>query len=85
VGGADLDAGRIAAVVTSHDPKVAFGLRELAGLHVFHPGSKHSDRDLMFLFARHRAGMAANTSVLVDYESITHKSTTHCTEDAGKG
>ena len=84
MGGADLDAGRIVAVVTSHDPEVAFCLRELAGLHICDPGAKHSDGDLMLLFARHCAGRTANTSLLVDYESIAHKSTTHCTGDAGK-
>jgi len=73
VGGTNLNAGSIVAVVTSHHAEVAPGLRELAGLHVFHPCSKDSDGDLVFLLARHRAGVTADTSILVDNEPVAHK------------
>ena len=83
VGGANLNAGSVIAVVTSHHAKVALGVWKLAGLHVFHPCSKNSDGDLVFLLARHRTGVAANTSILVDNEPVAHKRTTYCTEGAG--
>jgi hypothetical protein len=75
VGGTNLNAGSIVAVVTSHHAEVASGLGELAGLHVFHPRSKNSDGDLVFLLARHRTGVTADTSVLVDNKPVAHKGT----------
>ena len=82
VGGTNLDAGGVVAVVTSHHAKMALAVRELAGLHVFDPSSKDSDRDLVLLFARYGTGVTANTSILVDDEPVAHKRT-YCTEAAG--
>jgi hypothetical protein len=75
VGGTNLDAGSVVAMVTSHHAEVAPGLGELAGLHVFHPGSEDSDGDLVFLLARHCAGVAADASILVNNEPVAHKRT----------
>jgi hypothetical protein len=75
VGGTNLDAGSVVAVVTSHHAEVAPGLGELAGLHVFDPGSEDSDGDLVFLLARHCAGVAADASILVNNEPVAHKRT----------
>jgi hypothetical protein len=72
VGGANLDAGSVVTVVTSHYAEVASGFGELAGLHVFHPGPEHSDGHLVFLFTRHRARVTPDTSVLVDNEPVAH-------------
>jgi hypothetical protein len=70
-------------MVTSHHAEVAPGLGELASLYVFHPRSEDSDGDLVFLLARHRAGVTADTSILVDNEPVAHKRTTYCTEGGG--
>jgi hypothetical protein len=82
VGGTDLNARSVIAVVTSHHAEIAPGLRERAGLYVFHPCSKNSEGDLVFLFAGHRAGVTANTSILVNNEPVAHKRTTYCIEDS---
>src|SRR5215831_20903000 len=73
VGGTNLNARSVVAVVTSHHAKVTPGLGELAGLHVLHPCSKDPDGDLVFLLARHGAGVAPDTSILVDNEPVAHK------------
>jgi hypothetical protein len=79
VRGANFDAGRVVAVVTSHHAEVSPGLGELAGLHVFHPGSEDSDGDLVFFLAGNRTGVAADTSILVDNEPVAHKKNGNCT------
>jgi hypothetical protein len=83
VGGTNLDAGSVVTVVTSQHAEVALGLGELASLYVFHPRSEDSDGDLVFLLARHRAGVTADTSILVNNEPVAHKRTTYCTEGGG--
>jgi len=72
MGGTNLDAGGRIAVITSHDAEVAAGVRELAFLNILHPGAKDTDRHLVFLFARHRTGVTANTSVLINYKAVAH-------------
>lgn len=44
-------------------------MRELSLLNVFDPCSVDADRDLVFAFASHRAGMTADTATIVDNES----------------
>jgi hypothetical protein len=72
VGGANLSAGGRIAVVTSHYAEVAAGVRECAFLDVFHPGAKNPNGHLVFLFARHSTSVTANTSILIDNESVAH-------------
>jgi hypothetical protein len=72
VGGTNLDAGSSVAVVTSHHAEVAAGVRKFALFDVFHPGAKDSNGHLVFLFARHGTGVTANTSILIDNESVAH-------------
>src|SRR5262249_13316993 len=73
VGGADRGARRIVTVVTSHHPEMAANVGELAFLDVLDPGAKPPHRNLMFLLARHRAGVTANTSVLIDNKPVAHR------------
>src|SRR5206468_3626314 len=61
---------RIAVVAPEHGEKAA-GVREDAALHVLHPGAKGAERYAVFLFARHRAGVAADAPSLVDHETVT--------------
>jgi hypothetical protein len=50
-------------------------VRKFALLDVLDPGAKDTDRDLMFLFARHRAGVTTDAAVLIDDKSVSHLST----------
>jgi hypothetical protein len=59
-------------VITSHYAEVAAGVGKLALLNVLDPGAKYAKRYPVFFFARHSAGVTANTSVLVDNESVSH-------------
>src|SRR5262249_21140622 len=72
VGGANGGAGRIVAVVTSHHAEMTAGVGKLAFLDVLDPGAKNAHRNLMFLLARHRAGVTPNTSVLIDNKPVAH-------------
>jgi len=72
-GGTNLDAGSRVAVITSHHAEVAAGVRKFTFLDVLHPGAKDPNRNLMFLFARHRTGVTSNTSVLVNNKAVTHE------------
>jgi hypothetical protein len=72
-GGADLNAGSVIAVVTSHDPEVAAAVGKFALLDVFHPRAKHTQRDLVLFLARHGTGVTADTSVLIDDEPVAHE------------
>jgi len=77
-GGADLNAGSVIAVVTSHDPEVAAAVGKFALLDVFDPGAKHAQRDLVLFLARHGTGVTADTSVLIDDESVAHEKRQKC-------
>jgi hypothetical protein len=72
-GGADGYAGSRIAVVTSHHAEVAPGMRIYTFLDVLDPGAKHAHRNLVLLFTGYRTGVTANTSVLIDDESIAHE------------
>jgi hypothetical protein len=41
-------------------------------LNILHPGTIHADGDVMLFLARHRARMAADTTVLIDDKSVAH-------------
>jgi hypothetical protein len=73
-GGANGNAGGRIAVVTSHHPEVAAGVRKFALLDVLHPGAKDAQWNLVFLLARHRAGVTTDTSILIYDESVSHTS-----------
>src|SRR5260370_596382 len=70
--GADADAGSFVTVVTSQHAEMAAGMGKLTFFDVLDPSAKHAQRNLMFLFACHGTGMAANTSILVNDESVSH-------------
>ena len=71
-GGTDHRARRIIAMVASHHPKVARGMGKLAFFDVLDPGAENTHRDLVFLFARDRAGVTPDTPVLIDDKSVSH-------------
>lgn len=73
--GTDFRARWVIAVVAPHHAKMARSARKFALLDVLDPGAKDTDRDLMFLFARHRAGVTTDTAVLIDDKSVSHLST----------
>jgi len=70
--GTDFRTRRVIAVVAPHHPEVARCMRELTLFNVLYPGTKNTNRDLVFLLARNRAGMTPNTTVLIDDESVSH-------------
>jgi hypothetical protein len=59
-------------MVAPHHPEVARGVGELALLDVLDPSAKYTNRHLVFLFARNRAGVTPDTPVLVDNKSVSH-------------
>jgi hypothetical protein len=69
---ADFDARRIVAVVAAQHRKMAPGIRVHALFDVFDPGPIHPQRDVVFFFASHRAGMTADAAMLIDEKSVTH-------------
>jgi hypothetical protein len=71
-GGTDFRARRIIAMVAPHHPEVARSVRKLALLDVLDPSAKYTNRHLVFLFARDRAGVTPDTPVLVDDKSVSH-------------
>ena len=71
-GRTDFDAWRGITMIAAHHAEVAAGVRERTFFDVLYPGPKYPDRHLVLLFARHRASMTANTSILVDYKAIAH-------------
>jgi hypothetical protein len=47
-------------------------MRKRALLYALHPCAKYAHRHLMFLFAGHSTGMAADTAVLINHKSVSH-------------
>jgi hypothetical protein len=68
-GRADLDAGRVLAVVAPRHLERAARVGELALLDVFDPGAGDAHRHLVFGLARDRAGVAADAPPVVDDEA----------------
>jgi hypothetical protein len=65
-------AWRIIAVVAPHHPKVPRCVGKLALLDMLYPSTKNPHWQLVFLFARHRAGVTANAAVLIDDKAVSH-------------
>jgi len=72
-GGTNVDTGSRVAVITSHHAEVAAGVRKFTFLYVLDPGAKDPNWNLVFLFARHRTGVTADTSVLVNDKAVAHE------------
>src|SRR5439155_13143698 len=73
-GRTDRDARRVVAVITSEDREVPPRVRERPSLHVLHPRPERTQRNLVLLLARHRAGVTADALALIDHESVAHAS-----------
>jgi hypothetical protein len=70
MGWANLDTRRIVAVVAPHHAEMPTDVGKLTFLDVFHPGPEHAHRNVMLLLAGHRAGVAPDTTILIDYKSV---------------
>jgi hypothetical protein len=68
---ADLNTGGIVAVIAAHNAEVAAGMREFTLLDILDPRPEHSHRNTVLFFAGNRAGVTTDTTVVVDYETIT--------------
>ncbi len=64
--GADLDAGRLFAVIAAENSEVAFDFWKGADFDVLDPGAEGADGDVVFGFTRGGAGVAADAAGLVD-------------------
>ena len=69
---ADFDARRVGAVVAAHYGKKPSRVGESSLFDVFHPRSINTDRNLVFRFARDRAGMTADTFAVIYDETKVH-------------
>ena len=56
-------------MITAHDGKHPSRIRELPLFYILDPGPIDPDGDIMLGFAGNRAGVAADTVAIVNYES----------------
>ena len=60
-------------MITAHDGKHPARIRELSLFYILDPGPINPDGDIMLCFTSNRAGVAADTVTIVDYESKIQK------------
>jgi hypothetical protein len=65
-GRADFNARSRIAVIAPQHCKMTAGVGKAALFHVLDPGAENAYRDFVLLFTCNRAGMAADTSILID-------------------
>src|SRR5882724_2212789 len=68
----DGHARRILTVIATGDLEYAPGIGKDSVFHVLYPGAIHRERDMVFRFARDRAGVAADALPVIDDESVSH-------------
>jgi hypothetical protein len=73
--GAYLNTGRIFAMVTSKYGKMAAGIWKFPLLDVLHPCPIYTNGNIVLFLARDRAGVTANTAILVYDKTVAHFST----------
>ena len=56
-------------MITAHDRKHPARIRELPLFYILDPGPIDPDRNIMLCFTSNRAGVAADTVAIVNYES----------------
>ena len=56
-------------MITAHDGKYPARVRKLPLFYILNPGPIDPDGDIMLCFTSNRAGVAADTVAIVDYES----------------
>jgi hypothetical protein len=71
-GGTDFRARRVIAMIAPHHSEVARCMGKLTLFDMLDPSAKYTHRHLVFFFARDRAGVTSNTTVLIDDKSISH-------------
>jgi hypothetical protein len=59
-------------VIAAKHGKVAPGFRINPFFDVLHPSPIHSNGNIVFFFACHRAGMTTDATVLIDDKSVAH-------------
>jgi hypothetical protein len=69
---ADIDAGRLFAVVAPHDRKIPAGFGETPLFDILDPRPVYPQGHLVLGFAGYRAGMAPDALSGVDHETIVH-------------
>ena len=69
---ANLDTGRIVAVVTSEYGKVTPGVGKFAFFDVLDPCAVNSYRNIMLFLAGNRASVTSYTAILIDDKTVTH-------------
>ena len=60
-------------MIAAHDGKHPARIRELPLFYILDPGPIDPDRDIMLCFTSNRAGVAADTVAIVNYESKIQK------------
>jgi hypothetical protein len=65
-------AWSVIAVIAPHHTEVARCMRKLPLFDVLDPRPKNANGDLVFFFARNRAGVAPDTTVLIYDKTVAH-------------
>ncbi len=63
---------RVIAVIAPHHAEVSGSMWEFALFNMLDPSPKNAQGHLVFFFARHRAGVTSNTTVLIDDKTVSH-------------
>ncbi len=69
---ANLDARRVVAVIAAQHGEMAPGIGINTLFDILDPGAVNAERDVVFFFARHRAGVAADAAMLIDEKTVAH-------------
>lgn len=69
---ANLNTGRVIAVVASEYGEVTPGVGKFAFFDVLDPCAVNTYRNIMLFLAGNRAGMASYTAILIDDKTVTH-------------
>jgi hypothetical protein len=59
-------------MVAAQHREVAACIRVIALFDVLHPGAINAHRDVVFFFARNRASVTADATILIDNKSVAH-------------
>jgi hypothetical protein len=71
-GGTNFNARSVIAMIAAEHREVSSRIWVAALFDILHPCAIHAHRDVMLFFARHRAGVTADATVLIDDKSVAH-------------
>jgi hypothetical protein len=57
-------------MVATHNAEMAAAIGKFPLFNILDPGAEDADRNIVFLFAGYRAGMAADAAVVVNYKAV---------------